>query len=114
MITAKQLLIDTRALIADPQHWLRGVYATDAKGATCGEWQPQATCFCLQGAASKAIIDRGAQFGSDEYYDHLDAMSQLVPWPRVNGDPQAWETFNDQASHNAVLALLDRAIAEAK
>ena len=59
MITTvqKQVLINARALIADPAHWTRGTIARTANGRKV-EWHDQsATKWCAMGAMYRAAYD---------------------------------------------------------
>jgi hypothetical protein len=53
----KQVLINARALIADPAHWTRGTIARTANGRKV-EWHDQsATKWCAMGAMYRAAYD---------------------------------------------------------
>ena len=53
----KQVLINARALIADPAHWTRGKIARTANGRKV-EWHDQsATKWCAMGAMYRAAYD---------------------------------------------------------
>jgi hypothetical protein len=53
----KQILINARALIADPAHWSSGRLATAADGGQVDPCDPSATRWCAVGAIHRAAYD---------------------------------------------------------
>ena len=102
----KQVLINARALIADPAHWTRGTIARTANGRKV-EWHDQsATKWCAMGAMYRAA------------YDLVGDQKQAV---RIGNDlansirPRRWlhgglPLINDVRGHTVVLAVFDKAL----
>jgi hypothetical protein len=102
----KQVLINARALIADPAHWTRGTIARTANGRKV-EWHDQsATKWCAMGAMYRAA------------YDLVGDQKQAV---RIGNDlansirPRRWlrgglPLINDARGHTVVLAVFDKAL----
>ena len=102
----KQVLINARALIADPAHWTRGTIARTANGRKV-EWHDQsATKWCAMGAMYRAA------------YDLVGDRKQAV---RIGNDlansirPRRWlrgglPLINDVRGHTVVLAVFDKAL----
>ena len=53
----KQVLINARALIADPAHWTRSVLACTAAGNAVAWHDPSAAKWCAIGAIYRAAYD---------------------------------------------------------
>jgi hypothetical protein len=117
-VTVAETLIAARALIADPVHWTQEVHARDKHGMPVLPTDPDATCFCADGALTKAagvIIDDDGHWGNDEHYyaankllcDVTYDLTQQRSYARVNdGDAE----IEDHEAHAAVLMIFDRAI----
>lgn len=86
-----------RELLADPARWTQGALARTVHGWNAHPEDPDAFSFCLDGAAHR--------FGGREYLNVLLLLTSLC------GDSVS--DFNDRATHQQVLDLLDRAIGEA-
>lgn len=111
-MTELEILRGMRELIADPEHWTQGAYATStphrgkapngsaiALDESVSVDSPDAKCFCLIGAWSKVT-------GEPQYHVPL----QLLLGECINrSDPAA---FNDTHTHEEVIAALDCAIAK--
>ena len=105
----KQVLINARALIADPAHWTRRTIARTANGRKV-EWHDQsATKWCAMGAMYRAA------------YDLVGDQKQAV---RIGNDlansirPRRWlrgglPLINDVRGHTVVLAVFDKTLAAA-
>src|SRR5262249_53890177 len=112
MMTIKADLEKVYALLEDEDCWTQRELAYDAQGNTIGPNSPEATCWCLAGAFYKAL--------SITYrYPYLYACASwlyLAEHVRIiTGDPHAFpDEFNDRATHEEVLALLQGAIAVCK
>jgi hypothetical protein len=102
----KQVLINARALIADPAHWTRGVLACNANGRKV-QWHDQsATKWCAMGAIYRAAYDivRDPQ-------EATRIGNELAK----NACPNRWfrgglPSINDRRGHAAVLKLFDKAL----
>jgi hypothetical protein len=102
---ARTILADARALLSDPERWTTGTLAQREDGLPVDPWSPSACCWCLVGAL-QCVARRGGAPYSDEYAAAYRALNRLL-------DQSDAVDFNDTAEHEDVLALLDRAIAEA-
>lgn len=91
-----------KALIEDPKHWAVGALARSAKGRVVNAESPKATCFCIEGAFRRVT---GETWSSE--WVPIVAASRLLygELPYV---------VNDDRGHDAVMAVLDAAIAEAE
>lgn len=103
-MTAKELLIAAKQLIATPDSWTKYYPATTSTGACISPHSPDATCFCSYGA-----LDKAAGPGDDNhivYREALSALQELAPNGHV-------AIFNDHpnTTHDMVLDLFDKAIA---
>lgn len=100
MKTDKQLLIEGRAIISNPDNWVRLDFAKNAEGFAVDENDEGAVCFCSWGALSRAqghFVDSNSSV--------LNTLSIAM------GDSVA--NFNDTHTHEEVLAAWDKAIASA-
>ena len=122
MKTPRELLVEARETIAEPERWCRHAAARTAtgRGVTCGD--PEATAWCMSGALGMAAIrdmDGGEKSGDElkrhhEAWEratlHLDGACKVLrraaPYPIM--------AFNDMAQdHAIVLRAFDLAIEEA-
>ena len=102
----RQILINARALIADPAHWSSGMLARAADGGHVDPCDPSATNWCAVGAIHRAA------------YDLVGDRDQAI---RIGNDvakticPRRWffggvEAINDIRGHAAVLSVFDQAL----
>lgn len=103
----KQVLINARALIADPAHWIRGTLACNANGRKVDWSDPSATKWCAQGAIYRAAYDLVADQKEATRIGNEVAKS-LCPNPWFRGCLPA---INDIRGHAAVLKVFDKALA---
>lgn len=102
-----EILKSARSLIADESRWVRGHYAATAgKDRAIGPNEKNAHCFCAIGAIAKVMNVSG---GDAEESDAAIKLSNAA------GFYYGWDVpeFNDNHEHAEVLALFDKAIAEA-
>jgi hypothetical protein len=106
----KQVLINARALIADPAHWTSGVLACTATGDHVDWHDRSASKWCAMGALYRAANDLvGNQKEAMRIGDELAINMCSRRWLR-GGLP----TINDgRGGHTAVLAVFDKALAAA-
>ena len=89
-----------RALIARPEHWCQGSFGRNADGLAVPANSVDAVRWCLMGALAKdGLPPRSAVT--------LALVAALPP----GQNPASLSTYNDQVTHEEVLALFDRAIA---
>ena len=102
-MSAKDILVAAKALISKPENWTQEVCARDAFGMPVASNDGAAICWCSIGA-----INRVEHSGKD--YNHaLTTLESLVP----HGSIPSFNDFPDR-KHEEILALFDRAIAEAE
>lgn len=111
----KKVLIEKlklgRALIADRDRWTQGAYArtvadseavhSTIKGPHCASTSRHATCWCSGGAIKKVT--------GNSFHESILYRSLLHTVTR-NSSYKSVESFNDNSSHEAVLAMWDATI----
>ena len=99
----KEILIEARKLIAQPEHWTQYEMARDVDGNPV-EWDTQeAFSFCSFGAIDRVSRVRDC-LGCDMTYQQLNL------WVKENTDGDMFTDFNDNRSHAEVLAAFDEVI----
>jgi hypothetical protein len=98
--TIKDVLIKAREIISDEKNWTQRAEARDKDGITVSYLRPWAVCFCSVGAVERAAIGHPGR--------NLDALEALSGEISSN-----IAEFNDNSSHAEVLAMFDKAIANA-
>ena len=115
--TAREILIEARALIARPEAWTQGTGARDTDGEPIGVEHEDAVSWCATGAINCAVyrhadcldLPPALQRARDRAGTILtDAATRLTL-----GHYSETTTYNDQASHGCVLKVFDIAIAAA-
>ncbi len=110
MKSTLEILTEARELISDPERWLQGRTAADARGVDVAPNSPKAVCWCSLGALAKVIdvnssgLLTGHENANDALCEMANAMSVV---------PSVW-IFNDAHTHDQVLAAWDQAIADRK
>jgi hypothetical protein len=106
MLNAVEILTKAKELISSPEHWCQEAYSRDINGVSCDRKSPDVNSFCIIGAIFKAT-DEGVIY--DEEIKVWNALNNIV------GD-YAISTWNDKEgrTHDEVMALLDKAIENAK
>lgn len=94
-MTTLETLKAMRELLSAPERWTKGECARDASGNRVDISSPDATCFCLIGAAGLV----------GEFKSVMDLLDRLV----APGPASCWQDAPER-THAEVLALLDRAI----
>ena len=103
----KQVLINARALIADPAHWTRGELACTAEGQSVAWYDPSAARWCAQGAIYRAACDLVAdQKEATRIGNEVAKSIYGRRWHFVS-----LAIINDRQGHAAVLAAFDKALA---
>lgn len=98
-----EILHRIRGLISDPNHWTKGVFATDQHGAAVPASDPTATCFCVAGAAMRVR----SQIDEADLIHFREAKSIM----RITAG--GWlPIFNDDplTTHQDVMSVIDKAI----
>ena len=105
----KEILEKAKALIKDPSNWTRYTY----KAYVCG-----ATAYCAMGAIEQVIgFDRGFDH-VNQYVDERDAQRQELLFLLDNAAQDLYGNcgvvyVNDKKNHSDVMAVFDKAIADA-
>jgi hypothetical protein len=111
-MSIRETLTKARALIADPAHWTEGALARKSDGTEIGWLDPEACCFCGEGAIMKAC-EASFNGESTNYRAYRAAMEflQLGNVQELAGlPPHMVPTINDDLGHEAVLKLFDKGI----
>jgi hypothetical protein len=100
-----------RALIADEAHWCLRSLARDVLGREVDADADNAAAWCIMGAFVKVGVDRGLI--RSEHDDLYHSPVYIQSWQALSSfsDPVM---VNDFCGHDAVLSLLDSAIAKLK
>ena len=102
----KQVLINARALIADPEHWTSGKLACTADGHQVAWYDRLASKWCALGAIYRAAYDLvGDQKQAMRIGDELAVSIRPGSWFRGT-----LPAINDARGHAAVLAVFDKAL----
>ena len=102
----KQVLINARALIADPAHWTRRTLARTADDHVVDWYDRSATKWCAQGAIYRAAYDlvddqkEATRIGNQAAKSIYRTRWFFVSLPNMN----------DRQRHAAVLAVFDKAL----
>jgi len=104
----KQVLMNARALIADPNHWTRRLLACTETGHPAAWYEPSAAKWCAMGAIYRGAYelvgdrDEAARVGTK--------VARSISPLRLCGGLMI---MNDARGHAAILARFDRALAAA-
>lgn len=99
---AREVLTETRALLANPMHWTRGTLARGGDGRVVDPLSNDARCWCLQGALTRVALARPHSHGAKIASQY--ALLLTIP------SHQSLSEFGDRHNHRDVLAVLDRAM----
>ena len=105
----KQVLIDARALIADPARWTMWMLASTERGRPVAWHDRSARRWCAVGAIHRAALDL---IGNRSQAVRIanEVIAGIAPLASVRGSLPA---VNDAEGHAAVIVLFDRALASA-
>ena len=107
-MTPHQLLIEARALIADPKHWTQETLARDVHGNELSNpASGRAVCWCAHGAIDKVSLDRAP------YGVIMTAKVRLERFAHER-DYASLADMNDRGDHALVLRAFDTAIEETR
>lgn len=99
-----------RELVADPARWARGAYVRDQDFKPVGLQSADETCsFCINGAW--AYVSNENRLIGNHPLDRVLADCVPARWNNRDGTVDS-AGFNDDATHEEVLAALDCAIAK--
>jgi len=102
----KQVLINARALIADPAHWTTSTLARTADDHVVDWYDRSATKWCAQGAIYRAAYDL---VGDPKEATRIgnEVAKSVCPTRWLRGGLPA---INDARGHAAALAVFDQAL----
>ena len=108
--STRDILVKARELISDKAHWIQGNYGRNNHGNPVARRELYAaTCFCAAGA-----VIRATQILRED--NTLDYAPEAI-YKAFFDSPSTWTdslvVYNDQHSHEEVLALFDRTISDA-
>lgn len=106
----RELLTGIRELLAVPERWTKGWFARDKEWNPRAADSPDATCWCLYGAAMKV----GGAEGNQATGRLAISLRDCIPaWCR-RGELSYIAEFNDdpETTHEQIIAALDCAIAK--
>ncbi len=109
-MSVREILIRARALIEQPIRLTQGVIARAANRHYVSATDPEATCWCAEGA-----LVRAAEEGAATAVDAVDATKDIAKASRLLSDQvggRALYRFNDdpRTTHADVLKAFDLAI----
>lgn len=100
MKSSKELLVEAKTLITNPDKWTTELWAKDEDGMGIDTCSAKATCWCAWGALLKVTGHENKEKGG--YNDAWKALQA-----GMNGNVPV---FNDYHTHEEVLAAFDKAI----
>ena len=101
-MTAKEVLIDAKNLISDPNNWLRTALACDKEGFPVDPEDKNACKWCASGALLK--VAHGEPLDKA-----VDLLLRVLDVSLTQADV-AIPIFNDNSTHEEVMELFDKAI----
>jgi hypothetical protein len=104
--TVLETLQQTRDLLADKSRWTIGSFARDESNTTVMATHERACKWCLEGALQK-VTDF-----NELLPEANDRLKRLIPLDEHGRPTHHIPSLNDQVGHEAVLRLLDEAIAK--
>lgn len=111
-MNTKEILIEARNIISDEKNWTQGAEAREQNGDPVSPRCPWAVCFCSIGAVHRAaikIVNNGfGVYSLDTSRLRTGAVGALAKELKCYTHI---DQFNDASTHQEVLALFDRAIA---
>ena len=108
----RRLLMDAKALIARPENWCKGTYATSAKDNEVDVFGRSACRFCAEGAIWRANHERH-QTKFVDADEPTAAIDMLNFWSPVLGDAVGYQDLLT-TTHPMIMRLFNKAIARAK
>lgn len=103
--TYKQVLIDARAHIAEPDRWTQEAYARDHQGHNVRPRDPEARCWCMLGAIAYCSNVHGII--PPPLMTFIEDLVKFRFGPSKFMGPGS---MNDYLQHDLVLSFLDYAI----
>lgn len=108
-----EMLIKAKALIENEANWIQGQYARETpNGKTLSPRDGRAKCFCAIGALRH--VDGATGHGDGVLMKAAEVLAKFAGAESADTHSGRVMKFNDRASHADVLAMFDKAIAEAQ
>ena len=115
--TARDLLIEARALIAKPEAWTQGTGARDADGEPIGVEHEDTASWCATGAINAAMYRHACSLDVPPALQRARERAGILLTDAVSaltlGHYSETTTYNDQANHVCILKAFGIAIAAA-
>lgn len=110
-MTPKELLINAKAVIQDPAHWVQEKLAVDASGLSTACRKPDACRWCAMGAMLNQSDGTGAMRKAERL---LTAQAEaLLDFKGLTHKDNAITAVNDKLTHADVMTMFDKAIESA-
>jgi len=112
--TPKEVLIAVRELISDPKRWTQNAYARKGQDKFSMSVHPEskdATCWCMTGAIIKVcggVFRQKYAIMTSVESQIIDLLQESMTGP--NPGVMLIATFNDNHTHDEVMALFDKVI----
>jgi hypothetical protein len=85
-----------KELLSSPDKWIQGHYALDAEGDVIDAQDPDAVCFCLQGAIRRCYNDGKEPYRfTDEYKGVKSRILHEIGEPITTWNDAPERTFED-------------------
>jgi hypothetical protein len=112
-MSIRETLTKARALIADPTHWTEGTFARKSDGIETGWLDPEACCFCAEGAIMKACevtFQSPNRMNYTAYREAMDFLQYNHVQKQAGLPTEMVPAINDDLGHEAVIKLFDKGI----
>ena len=115
--TARDLLVEARALIAKPEAWTQGTGARDADGEPIAVEHDDAVSWCATGAINAAVYSHADSLDIPPALQEARERAGTLLTDAVGrltlGHYSETTTYNDQANHGCILKAFGIAIRRA-
>lgn len=105
-------LRELRKLLEDPRRWTKGTFARNIEGFEVSASNPDAVCWCLEGAIAKIVGDEiaASDEGSIFYTPLFNVIAACLSTAEIEGSGIAGFNDAEDTTHQDVLNLLDGAL----
>ena len=115
--TARDILIEARALIARPEAWTQGAGARDAEGEPIAVEHQDAVSWCATGAINAAVYAHARSLDIPPPLQRARERAGTILTDTVRaltlGHYRETTTYNDATNHGCIVHTFDIAIADA-
>lgn len=102
-----EILIKAKAIISNPDKWTQGAFARNYDGEEVSPISSQAVCFCSIGALKASVGKDQSEVTMFYLVNARDYLMKATPDGYI-------AVFNDEHTHEEVMAVWDKAIKLAK